>query len=59
MLEKINGIVYKIHANPNPQANEEFFVQEYPPAADGNLAIGKILFYGTADQCREFLDRRR
>jgi hypothetical protein len=59
MMEKINGIVYKIHANPSPAATVDFFVQEYPPAPDGNLAIGKILFLGSKAQCIEFLDSLR
>jgi len=59
MLEKINNIIYKVHANPNPYAGHEFFVQEYPPAADGNWKIGKILFSGSKTECFDYLETLR
>jgi hypothetical protein len=55
MMERINGIVYKIHANHNPHADHEFYVQEYPPIGGGQLKIGDILHRGSKAECMEFL----
>lgn len=57
-MEANAGFIYKMIANPRGDTPEtRFFLQAYEPLENGKLSPGDVLFIGTADKCREILDR--
>ena len=57
-MEPNTGFVYKMLANPRSDGPDtRFFLQAYTRTENGALSPGDALYIGTAEKCRELLDR--
>lgn len=57
-MEPNTGFVYKMLANPRSDGPDtRFFLQAYTRTENGTLSPGDALYIGTAEKCRELLDR--
>ena len=57
-MEPNTGFVYKMLANPRSDGPDtRFFLQTYTQTENGTLSPGDALYIGTAEKCRELLDR--
>ena len=57
-LEAGPEFIYQMEANPRSEGiNDRFFLQAYEKEGNGRAIPRDVLFVGTADQCRELLEK--